>query len=243
MPYILRETKAGNTLIIEKYYSSRYHKKGIARSKNLKETSEAQKKCNLRKEERKLTAILNANFGPDDWHIVLDYAPNERPGTTEEARENAKRFISKLKRLYKKDGKEMKYVEVAEFGKKGAIHHHMVLCAGAKLSDIRKKWPHGRVHFNPLDDTGEYSKLASYLLKYRKYWKAAGGKGHQMHYSRNLIRPEPKITVVKSNGYYETPRVPNGWYVAPDTEHYGVTEFGWPYMKYILVKVQERRGP
>lgn len=95
-----------------------------------------------------------------------------------------------------------------------------------------------------MDDTGEYSKLASYLLKNRKYWRAAGGTGKQYSPSRNLDRPEPEKTIIKTaDGYYEKPREKKGWNVAPGTEKYFTTEAGWPYMRYILVKKQQRRGP
>ena len=81
MPYIKSVTKAGNTLIIEKYYSSRWHKEGIKRSENTNKTSEAQEKSNLRKAERMVTILINANFVSGDWHMVLDYSPDDRPAT------------------------------------------------------------------------------------------------------------------------------------------------------------------
>lgn len=243
MAYIRAMTKAGNTLIVEKYYSSRYNKKGIRRSVNSKETSEAQEKCNHRKAERKVTILLNANFRPGDWHLVLDYAPGNRPSTPEEARRNIRPFIEKTRRLYRKAGMEMKYIEVVEFGKRGGLHHHIIInsCAGA-MDQIRGKWPHGRIHVNPLDDTGEYSQLARYILKSRKYWKKAGGKKKQYSPSRNLYVPETKKTVIRTaDGYYEKPRERNGYYVKKDTEEHFTTKAGWPYMRYILVN--ERRGP
>lgn len=95
MPYIKAVTKAGNTLIIEKYYSSRYKKKGIERSENQNKTSEAQEKCNLRKAERKLTILLNANFAPGDWHLVLDYSPDNRPATPRESQKECEDIFKK----------------------------------------------------------------------------------------------------------------------------------------------------
>ncbi|MGN0390316.1 MAG: hypothetical protein ACI4L2_05830 [Wujia sp.] len=154
--------------------------------------------------------------------------------------------MGKIRRLYRKSGTELKYVEVVEFGKKGALHHHIIMnyCTGVPTSEIRKKWPHGRVHFNLMDDTGEYSRLASYVLKNRRYWKEAGGKGKQYSPSRNLYIPETKKIVVKTaDGYYEKPRAKKGYYVKDGTEVYFTTEAGWPYMRYILVKDKGRRGP
>lgn len=81
MPYIRTETKAGKTLIVEKYYTSRWNRKGVKRSANHKPTSEAQEKCNQRKTERHLTILMNENFSGNDYHLVLDYAPSDRPST------------------------------------------------------------------------------------------------------------------------------------------------------------------
>lgn len=188
MPYIYATTKAGSTLLIEKYYSSRYHKKGIERSPNKNKTKEAQEKANMRKETKKLMLKMNANFGYGDYHLVLDYAPAERPPSTEEAKRDRELFLRRLRKLYKRSGEELKYIIATEFGKKGALHHHLVINRG-DTREIQTLWEKGRVHFNPMDNTGEYSKLASYFLKNRKYWKEHGGKGKQYSCSRNLVTP------------------------------------------------------
>lgn len=71
-------------MIIEKYYTSRWHKKGITRSENTNKTTEAQEKANLRKAIREVTILLNANGRPGDYHLVLDYQPDNRPDTPRE---------------------------------------------------------------------------------------------------------------------------------------------------------------
>ena len=49
--------------------------------------------------------------------------------------------------------------------------------------------------------------------------------------------PETKKTVIKTaEGYYEKPRTKKGWQLKKETEVHFVTEAGWPYMRYILVK-------
>ena len=40
MPYVERVTKAGNTIEIERYFTSRYKKKGISRGDKVKPTKE-----------------------------------------------------------------------------------------------------------------------------------------------------------------------------------------------------------
>ena len=60
MPYVERVTKAGNTIEIERYFTSRYKKKGISRGDKVKPTKEEQEKVNTRQAERKLR-LLNFN--------------------------------------------------------------------------------------------------------------------------------------------------------------------------------------
>lgn len=189
MPYIYAETRAGDTVLVEKYYSSRYNKKGIMRSVNENKTTEQQEKANLRKEVRNLTLKMNANFHYGDHHMVLDYSPEFRPDTTKEAKQDRGRFLRKIRNLYQKMGLELKYIVATEYGKKGALHHHLVINSGVDTRLIQDFWEKGRCHFNPLDRTGEYSQLASYFLKNRKYWKKQGGKGKQYSCSRNLVTP------------------------------------------------------
>lgn len=51
MPYVERVTKAGNTIEIERYFTSRYKKKGISRGDKVKPTKEEQEKVNTRQAE------------------------------------------------------------------------------------------------------------------------------------------------------------------------------------------------
>ena len=59
MPYVERVTKAGNTIEIERYFTSRYKKKGISRGDKVKPTKEEQEKVNTRQAERKLRILIN----------------------------------------------------------------------------------------------------------------------------------------------------------------------------------------
>ena len=68
MPYVERVTKAGNTIEIERYFTSRYKKKGISRGDKVKPTKEEQEKVNTRQAERKLRILINANYGYGDYH-------------------------------------------------------------------------------------------------------------------------------------------------------------------------------
>lgn len=73
MPYVERITRAGKTIEVERYFTSRYKKPGIKRGDKVKPTKEQQAKVNTRQAERKLRILMNANFGYGDYHLELDY--------------------------------------------------------------------------------------------------------------------------------------------------------------------------
>lgn len=235
MSFIQATTRAGRSLILEQYYAPRHNIKGIERRPNSEDTSQAQEKANARKAIRELTIILNANFGEGDHHLVLDYKVEDRPETTDDALSDRNAFMRRLRRVYKKAGIVLKYVICTEHGRKGALHHHLVINNGLAPEVIQKLWKKGRVHFNLLDDSGEYSKLASYLLKNRKYWKESGG-GRQWTRSRNLIRPKTYKTVIRMDIYYAKPKPRAGMYIAPGSEAEGFTKDGFPYRSCIFVE-------
>lgn len=62
MPYVERVTKAGNTIEIERYFTSRYKKKGISRGDKVKPTKEEQEKVNTRQAERKLRIPITISW-------------------------------------------------------------------------------------------------------------------------------------------------------------------------------------
>ena len=172
MPYVERVTKAGNTIEIERYFTSRYKKKGISRGDKVKPTKEEQEKVNTRQAERKLRILINANYGYGDYHLVLDYIrrKGEPDRTPEQMRQDIDVFLRECRKEYRKAGLEFKYIHVMEIGKKGARHHHLV---GNKIDTeiLQRCWykayeGHNRVKVFPLDDSGNYAELASYLIKY-----------------------------------------------------------------------------
>lgn len=168
MPYIIEVVQAGRTVEVMKYYSSRYGKKGIKRGERKALTKEEQIKVNKRAAEKKLRRLINENFQEGDTHLVLDYRKERRPAGRKQMREDADDFLREMRKLYKRHGIQFKYIHVMEIGKKGALHHHLVINTPEEISQqaIVRCWKgRGRTHHNPLDDTGQYAKLASYLIK------------------------------------------------------------------------------
>ena len=126
MPYIIEVVKAGNTIEVSKYYSSRFNKKGVKRGKRKQLTTDEQREVNKRAAEKKLRRLINENFQEGDTHLVLDYKLSERPAGRKAMRADADDFLQEMRKLYKSLGLVFKYIHVMEIGKKGALHHHLV---------------------------------------------------------------------------------------------------------------------
>lgn len=238
MPYVMSIVKAGKTVEINKYYTLRYKAKGCKRGAWTNPTSEKQEEINRRHAETKLRLRLNANFKEGDFHLVLDYRLNERPNSKEEMRKDADVFLKALRKEYKKQGKELKYIHVMEVGSKGAKHHHLVI-NNIDTKTIQKCWDKGRIKVFPLDESGQYRELASYLIKQTSKSKELQGK--RWNSSKNLIIPEPeKIVISEAEWFRSVPTIPKeykDYYVEKNSVWKGVSdETGLGYFKYTLIR-------
>lgn len=127
MPYIKSICKAGKTIEVAAYYTRRYKPKDGRRGKKERETTEKQQQINDRQLEKKLTRIINANFDGDSWYITLTYKTENRPKDAEELKRHIREFLKKLRKVYKQEGRELKYIETAEVGERGAMHIHILV--------------------------------------------------------------------------------------------------------------------
>lgn len=208
MPYIIEVVQAGKTIEVMKYYSSRYGKKGIKRGKRQNLTKEEQIKVNKRAAEKKLRRLINENFQEGDTHLVLDYRKERRPAGRKQMRADADDFLKEMRKLYKRHGIPFKYIHVMEIGKKGALHHHLVINTPEEISQqaIVRCWKgRGRTHHNPLDDTGQYAKLAAYLIKQSDGMlrDPEALQGKRWNSSRNLRKPKVlRKEPIKDKGWY-----------------------------------------
>lgn len=200
----------------------------------MEKTSAGMKALNERNAKKKLRRLLNLNFNNNATHTVLTYRAENRTTDSEQAKKDLAKFWRDIKRRCRKAGTELKYVAVAEHGKR-SIHFHCVLECGLSLAAVQECWPHGVIHSTPLYGH-DYAQLADYLLKetsktfndpnlavHRKRWTA----------SRNLKQPEPVVEIVKADSWREYPVAPKGFFVLTDSIESGVSEItGWPYQFY-----------
>ena len=241
MPYIKNKCRAGRTVDYEYHYTFR-HNDGSCIKRNPKEkpTKEAQKKVNRRKAAKEATRTINENFGPDDYYITLTYRIENRPDP-EGLKKHIKALLAKMRNIQKKVGRLLKYIWVAEVGKRGATHIHMVVNQ-INLQAVRDIWKHGYTKVIPLDDTGQYRKLAEYLIKYSNQTEDVLGRtiGKRYNCSRNLVHPKPKTEVIKGRKKIpDSIPVPKGYYLDKDTERRGIHELtGYEFLQYTLIRIE-----
>jgi len=215
----------------------RYGKKNIPRSQNINSTSEAVKKVNERQAETKLRNLLNANFGYKDIHLVLTYKKESRP-TPEQSRIYLEKFMRDLRKLYKHEGKELKYISVTEFNNK-AIHHHLVINKFDDLSKLMDLWSYGQPRPTFLYNTGEYSQLASYLIKETSKTFNSNEKiyGKRWNSSRNLVKPKITRRIIHRKEWRKEPKDSKNWVLDKKSLYNGFHEVtGYEYQFYSMVR-------
>lgn len=238
MAYIEKITIAGKVKEVYKYHSWRYQKKGIPRSENRNESPEAVKRVNERAAETKLRNLLNTNFGYKDIHLVLTYKKELRPDP-ETARAQLEKFIRTLRSRYKKLGAELKYIAVTEYKNK-AIHHHIVLnsISEFKLSALMDIWTYGQPRPTFLYRTGEYSQLASYLIKEtsKTFNSENSVYGKRWCQSKNLKQPIIKKKIIHRKSWKDKPSNQKGWELIGTVENGFHEVTGYEYQFYTMIR-------
>lgn len=245
MPYIEEICVAGKTIEVSKYYSYRNYSRGEKRQTKNEPTSETQKKVNQRKAGKKLRRLMNANFHDGDMLVRFDFFKEQAPGGSEQMQSMMQRFIRKLRVEFKKLDKVLKYIYVKEVGKRGGRHVHMMI-SKCDTDILRKCWPHGGIHVDPLISNGQYRKIAEYFIKYASRTEETEGKliGKRWYPSRNLERPKVKKRIVSAHFFRRKIKNIAGYFLEKDSVNYGISEeTGFEYFSYTLIKAdQQLRG-
>lgn len=206
---------AGKTIIRTLKATSRINNTGIQKRKpKSNPTSEAVRKINFRNAVKILTAKLNHNFKPGDYHLVLTYA---RPLAPEEARRCLERFLNNLRGYCKRNDIDFKWVAVTEY-EHSRIHHHIVM-SEIDLEEISKRWKYGYIKPVLLDKSGNYYRLAEYLLKETEKTFRNDDSLQKRRYScsRSVVMPEVKREKVAGREVYQDIKTPKGYSVDEDT--------------------------
>ena len=228
---------AGKSIITEIRVTSGDHRGKRALRKNI--TPEMVRKNNDRLAVLNLTKLLNANFGERDMHITLTY---EVAPTMEAAKKDRKNFIERLKYQLRKQGKELKAICVTEY-ENTRPHHHIVLNIN-DMELITKCWKKGHVHSTKLDETGNYSKLAEYLIKETTKTFRKPDAVHKKRYTRigKLVTPVTTEHDASFEELIDEPRPIAGYYIPEGCKRkfeHPVT--GLEHQEYIQVAISEPR--
>lgn len=182
--YMTKTVTSGKLVEVEIYPVFK-DKKDLPREKK-KKTRKAQRDLNDKNARKKLIRLMNANFDESGYWVTLNFATP--PKDMDEVDKITGNYIKRLNYHRKKRRlPNAKYIYVAEIGKNGRAHVHMVMDGMMDRDAVEDLWKHGkRNHVRRLDpDDFGLTGIATYLSKDpkgRKRWKA----------SRNL--KQPKIT-------------------------------------------------
>lgn len=246
--YIITEWKVPNERVIytQKSISGRYGKKDPTRIRE-KVSEDKVKKWQDKRAALMCYLLLEANFNPGDYFMRLSYPPKTKK-SSKEVREDIKAFKKKLRRLYKKAGKELKMIFSVGRGKRGAIHLHIVANAGISSRAIEEAWqsvvgtetcPYPSCNTTHLDRSCNWPKLADYLIKNGLETFRSDDPIYRMRYvaTRNLIKPEKTIRMVEANNWLEKPRAKKGYRVDYERLYAGYGITGFPFQSYAQVKL------
>lgn len=244
MPYIKEVCVAGKTIEVNKYYSVRWHCVGEKREPKETETTEAQKKVNQRQASTTLRRLMNTNFEDGDLLVRLDFSKESFPSGSNDMQEMMSKAIRKMRAEFKKQGQELKYIYVKEIGPRGGRHIHMMM-SKCDTELLRKCWPHGGIHIDPLISNGQYAKIADYFIKYAAKTEETEGQliGKRWYASRNLKRPKITKKVISANKFRKDAKAIKGYIVQPDSIRSGISGLtGFEYFTYTMIKTDKEGG-
>lgn len=238
MPFIRKEYDCGKCITVIKCFASRYGSKGqvlhITSSNN--KTSDKQQAVNDRNAMLRYSILANANFKEGDYFLTLTFKKSLLPATKEECKAIWKKYRRKLRAFYKKQGKELKYIYVFEYEGVRPHFHILINNDDINLKDL-PKWEYGTPHIEILDNR-EYHTIGEYFVKVS--YEEDRKKG-ELGSSRNLYRPQPKITTLISSGWSSTPKARAGYYIDAESVENGYTEvlqngFIFRYQSYRMIR-------
>ena len=242
--YVRKTVLAGNTIEIKKYHSYFCLEKGAKRNPKKKDTPEKQIKVNLRHAEERLRWLMNANFRRGDSLVTTSFNSENRPQDSAEMQQYVKKFLERLRKEFKKQGKELKYVYVKERGKRSALHIH-ILMSQVDADTLRKCWTFGMFKLETVV-TDECSGIASYFIKYSAKTEEVEGElvGKRWNPSKNLVKPTIKTERIMASTFREEPTCKKGYYIHKELTKSGISEVtGYEYISYQLVKLERGQPP
>lgn len=258
--YIHKQYIFRDSIEHEYYFNGNYGAKGEKRSPKRKKTPEEIKAVNQANKEKRVRHLIKGNFGPGDYFATMNFGDEYIGRSLKSLRDKEIRnFLSRMRREYKKAGVPFKFIIRMELGaRKKRPHIHIILTRIPDLDlIIKKQWTYGgkmTPHFELITRDPETPiKLADYITKPTEEQQIEadaicdGDISKLMDYScsRNLSRPKPKKSVIKSRtmkSVFNRDLVPaKGFYIDknPKTLKRGVNPFtGLSYLYYQEIRLR-----
>ena len=212
------------------YHTSRAYRQNGKRVKKKCITPEVQKKQNEKQAEVMLGVLIDNNFNTNDCYLTVTY--REQLAIWDDAKKDMQNFIRWFKRRYKKLGKELKYIYLAEG--KTRIHFHVIINNAELYSDeINELRPHSMHKLMLYQGRAEDAvKLARYFIKEKCsacYSEKDTPFKRRRNSSKDLEKPKVKTEILKPSEWRGYIQPPNGYYVETDSVVKDVSEEGYPY--------------
>lgn len=176
---------SGPIIELYEYEKTIVGKGGYKEIKDLEQQEKNYQNQNIRRRNN-VRRLVCANFKNTDCKF-LTLTFKENVTDIKACNLEFKNFIKRLKYNYKL--KELKYIAVIEFQKRGAIHYHVMLnIPYIPQKDLQELWRNGFIFINKIDNV---DNLGAYLVKYMtKDTEDVRLQGEKAFFcSRNLIKP------------------------------------------------------
>lgn len=244
--YVRQTWRFAESMEVEEKHTGRYGAPGQQRTQKRKSTTESIRRQNQWKKERDLRRLIKWNFRESDYWVTLTYKKGERHDL-EKMMKDIRQMIQKVKRRYRKQEVEPKYIYRLAIGKKGGPHIHLLINRFSNQETatdliLQECWPHGHINLRMTREAGGFRDLAAYIAKPLEEWEPPDLK--RFHPSRNLIRKEPKTEVIRRRylvdrrGEIRYPKAPKGYYVDPDSVRMGINPVtGFVYRHYTVLRI------
>lgn len=188
--------RAGRLFFGVAYTQARASDPEHVRAAKTKCSTAARHRVNLRRAWQKLMLTLAANFELGDLVVTLTYDDAHLPGSRKEAGAKIAKYLVLLRKAFRGEGRELKYVYCIEGIHTGGRPHHHLVIPRTSYEVVRSLWTYGSdIEIDPIDTFG-YEALAQYLTKEAREPGAPVG-ARSWSCSRNLARPVRESTMVE----------------------------------------------
>jgi hypothetical protein len=201
------------------------------------ESEDDLKKRNERARREKYMRLLADNFHAGDFYLTLTTAEKMEP---EEFKASMRGFMQRLRRDYSRrtGGEKLKFFRVMEnLDGKGRPHAHLLIpqyCSPELIRGIMAVlWPEGHISVQIYGGTAtDAYNISSYFTKESKIERA------KIDTSRgNLIRREPKKTVIHAETFSDEIKAPKGYRVVKSLSYNTMTGSG-AYQVAVFEKIE-----